>query len=71
MARPRSNRVMTRGPAGEFIWTDGPPTKRKLQQMLGRISECLRESRLRDAQHEAMKLYQALYSMGLLPELSE
>lgn len=47
------------------------PSKAALQKMLASISTLLREGRIRQAQGEARKLYDALYRMGLLPELNE
>lgn len=47
------------------------PSSAALRVMLSNISALLREGRIRQAQGEARKLYDALYSMGLLPELSE
>jgi hypothetical protein len=47
------------------------PTKEAMRVMLSNISTLLREGRIRQAQGEARKLYDALYRLGLLPELSE
>ena len=47
------------------------PSKAAMQKMLANISMHLRDGHIRYAQHEARRLYEALYSMGLLPELSE
>ena len=51
--------------------TEKKPSKAAMRVMLSNISMLLREGRIRAAQVEAMKLYEALYSMGLLPELAE
>lgn len=47
------------------------PSKATMQKLLANISRHLRDGNIRYAQHEARKLYDALYSMGLLPEVSE
>lgn len=71
MGRPNNNRERYTGSNGEFLWRDIPLTQIQARKQVLLIYRYLEAGHLRAAQIEARKLYNALYEMGLLPELNE